>query len=204
MNHIYEKKSFNNLIKSILFLVILFLISSGQIISQNNKQKIRETPDRNAHHEIKDDDYAPILRENQQRTPAYKYSSSSINTVQVNVDENGQNIVGDAANEPSIAVDRNNPNRKAIGWRQFNTINNNFRQAGYGFTTDGGQNWTFPGVIESGVFRSDPVLESDAQGNFYYNSLTNSPEYMCKVFRSSTGGADWDAGVFVKVVINNG
>src|SRR5205809_2927313 len=77
---------------------------------------------------------------------------------QVNVDANGNNIVGDAANEPSICLDPTNPNRMAVGWRQFNNVGSNFRQAGVGFTTDGGVTWTFPGVLQSGVFRSDPVL----------------------------------------------
>ncbi len=40
---------------------------------------------------------------------------------QVNVDANHQNIVGDAANEPSIAVDPTNSNKIAIGWRQFDS-----------------------------------------------------------------------------------
>ena len=62
--------------------------------------------------------------------------------VQVNVNSLGQNIVGDAANEPSIVVDPTNPNRMAIGWRQFNTVASNFRQAGVAYTTDGGQTWT--------------------------------------------------------------
>ncbi|MCJ7554787.1 MAG: glycoside hydrolase, partial [Ignavibacteriaceae bacterium] len=198
MNHIFEKKSFYNIIKLVLFLVIVFLISPGQIISQTTKQKISKAPDPTAHHEIKDDDYVPVLRKNQGRSPAYKYSMSNISTVQVNVDENGQNIVGDAANEPSIAVDPNGPNRMAIGWRQFNTITSNFRQAGYGFTTDGGQTWIFPGVIEPGIFRSDPVLDSDSDGNFYYNSLTNSPEYYCDVFKSNSGGSSWDGGTYAQ------
>jgi hypothetical protein len=86
----------------------------------------------------------------------------------------------------------------AIGWRQFNTINNNFRQAGYGFTTNGGQTWTFPGVIEPGIFRSDPVLDADAEGNFYYNSLTNNPTFLCDVFKSSDGGSSWDGGTFAQ------
>jgi hypothetical protein len=38
---------------------------------------------------------------------------------QVNVDANGQNIVGDAANECTISVDPTNLSRMAIGWRQF-------------------------------------------------------------------------------------
>src|SRR5207237_2334289 len=38
---------------------------------------------------------------------------------QVNVDSNGNNIVGDAANEPSICLDPTNGNKMSIGWRQF-------------------------------------------------------------------------------------
>ena len=51
---------------------------------------------------------------------------------QVNVDANGMNIVGDAANEPSISVDPTNGNKMAIGWRQFDSWTSNFREAGYG------------------------------------------------------------------------
>src|SRR5262249_45256695 len=54
---------------------------------------------------------------------------------QVNVNGSGQNITGDAANEPSITVDPTNHNRMVIGWRQFNSVSSNFRQAGWGYTT---------------------------------------------------------------------
>ncbi len=198
MNYIFEKKRFNNILKLVFFLVIVFLISPSLMFSQTNEQKKGNPPDPNAHNEIKDDDYVPVLRESQERSPAYNYSMNNIFTVQVNVDENGQNIVGDAANEPSIAVDQTDPSRMTIGWRQFNTITNNFRQAGYGFTTNGGQTWTFPGVIQPGVFRSDPVLDSDADGNIYYNSLTNDPVFMCDVFKSNDGGSTWDGGTFAQ------
>lgn len=198
MNYIFEKKRFNNILKLVFFLAIVFLISPGLIFSQTNQQKKDNPPDPTAHHEIKDDDYVPVLRKDQERSPAYNYSMENIVTVQVNVDANGQNIVGDAANEPSIAVDQTDPNRITIGWRQFNTVNSNFRQAGYGFTTNGGQTWTFPGVIEPGVFRSDPVLDSDADGNIYYNSLTNDPVFMCDVFKSNNGGSTWDGGTFAQ------
>ena len=57
---------------------------------------------------------------------------------QVNVDAQGNNIVGDAANEPSIAVDPSDGNKITIGWRQFNSVQSDFRQGGWGFTTDGG------------------------------------------------------------------
>src|SRR5207247_4933666 len=71
---------------------------------------------------------------------------------QVNVDAQGNNIVGDAANEPTISVDPTNGNKIAIGWRQFNTWTSNFRQAGYGYTTDAGTTWHFPGVLQNNVF----------------------------------------------------
>src|SRR2546425_757448 len=59
---------------------------------------------------------------------------------QVNVNGSGQNIVGDAANEPSMCLDPNNPNRIAIGWRQFDSTNSNFRQSGVAYTTNAGLN----------------------------------------------------------------
>ncbi|MHC5115186.1 MAG: hypothetical protein ACYTGP_12250 [Planctomycetota bacterium] len=116
-----------------------------------------------------------------------------VTPVQVNVAINGANITGDAANEPSLAVDPTAPNRIAIGWRQFDTILSDFRQAGWAYSRDGGRTWVFPGVIEPGVFRSDPVLDYDADGNFYYNSLkvTDTSEFSCQVFTSDDGGISW-------------
>ena len=182
-----------------VFLLISSIgFKSNFILSQNDPKKIKSVPNPTFHHEVVEGEFLPINRDHQQRSPAYRFSSTDITTVQVNVDENGNNIVGDAANEPSIAVDPTNPNRMAIGWRQFNTISNSFRQAGYGYSTDGGMNWTFPGVIESGIFRSDPVLDSDRDGNFYYNSLTNNPDFFCHVFKSTDGGSSWDNGTFAQ------
>lgn len=186
------------MIRTFFFLMIVFLISPQLILSQTKDQKNHKPRDPTFHKEVKDDDYVPVDREGQGRSPAYNYIMSNITTVQVNVDVNHLNILGDAANEPSIAVDPNDRNKMVIGWRQFNTVNSNFRQAGYGYTTDGGQTWTFPGVIQPGVFRSDPVLDYDVDGNFYYNSLTNSPDYYCKVFKSSNGGSSWDSGTDAK------
>lgn len=127
----------------------------------------------------------------------YQFDSPTFFMRQVNVDANGNNILNDAANEPSIAVDPTNPQRIVIGWRQFDNIQSNFRQAGFGYTTDGGQHWTFPGVINPGVFRSDPVLAADAEGRFYYNSLTltSNNDYVCSVYRS-TGDGTWDDGTY--------
>ena len=151
-------------------------------------------------HEKVEDIYTPVSRDGMQRSPAYRFESSLFFTNQVNIDENGDNIVGDAANEPSIAVDPTNPDRIVIGWRQFDNVNNNFRQAGYGYSNDGGNTWTFPGVIDPGQFRSDPVLDFDADGNFYYNSLgvDNNDNMWCDVFRIMDGGFEWDDGVYAQ------
>jgi hypothetical protein len=108
---------------------------------------------------------------------------------QVNVDANGNNMVGDAANEPSICVDPNNPNRMSIGWRQFDSVASNFREAGFAYTTNGGTRWIDPGVLQNNVFRSDPVLNSNSTGRFFYLSLLQS--LFCDLWRSLNGGASW-------------
>jgi hypothetical protein len=113
---------------------------------------------------------------------------------QANVDANGQNIIGDAANECVISVDPTNLNRMTIGWRQFNNVTSNFRQGGWGYTTDGGTTWTFPGVLENNVFRSDPVTKSDETGNFFYLSLQSNVQqsFFCDdLWRSTSGGQSW-------------
>ncbi len=128
-------------------------------------------------------------------TPGRGWRTGTFLSVQVNVDAQGNNIVGDAANEPSLAVDPTDPRRLVIGWRQFDSVTSNFRQAGWGYSHDAGARWTFAGVIQPGVFRSDPVLDVDAAGNFYYNSLRVDP-YTTHVFKSTDGGVSWDSGTF--------
>ena len=113
---------------------------------------------------------------------------------QANVDANGNNILGDAANECSISVDPTNLSKMTIAWRQFNSVTSNFRQGGWGFTTDGGAHWTFPGVLQNGVFRSDPVTNSDEIGQFFYLSLQSDVNlsFFCDdLWRSTNGGQTW-------------
>ena len=100
-------------------------------------------------------------------SPALVSQFGSYTSYQVNVDANGNNRVGDAANEPSICVDRNNPNRMSIGWRQFDSVASNFREAGFASTVNGGTRWIAPGVLQNNVFRSDPILNSDTVGRFF-------------------------------------
>ena len=113
---------------------------------------------------------------------------------QVNVDANHQNILGDAANECSISVDPTDGNKMTIAWRQFNDVTSNFRQGGWGYTTDAGITWTFPGVLQNNVFRSDPVTQSNEVGQFFYLSLQSDVQqsFFCDdLWRSTNGGQTW-------------
>ena len=113
---------------------------------------------------------------------------------QVNVDQNGQNILGDAANECPISVDPTDGNKMTIAWRQFNDVTSNFRQGGWGYTTDAGTTWTFPGILQNNVFRSDPVTKSDEVGHFFYLSLQSNQQesFFCDdLWRSTNGGQTW-------------
>ncbi len=166
------------------FLLVILFFLSNFILAQT---------DGNFHQETIDDPYIYVSRENMEKGPAYNVRNSEYFTSQVNVDSEGNDIIGDAANETSIAVDPTNPNRIVIGWRQFDTVTNNFRQAGYGYSLDGGLTWTFPGVLNPGVFRSDPVLDFDAEGNLYYNSLKG--DFSCDVYKIDDGGVVWGAPV---------
>src|SRR5713101_5691034 len=144
----------------------------------------------------------PLERYDNPPAPARKMETSPrmisqfgpFTSFQVNVDANGQNILGDAANECPISVDPTNGNKMTIAWRQFNDVTSNFRQAGWGFTTDGGTTWTFPGVLENNVFRSDPVTNSNEIGQFFYLSLQSDVNlsFFCDdLWRSTNGGQTW-------------
>jgi hypothetical protein len=124
---------------------------------------------------------------------AAEISTSFGVSYQVNIDVSGKNIPGDAANEPSICIDLANPDHIAIGWRQFDNVSSVFRQAGWAYSTNAGLAWTFPGKLDAGVFRSDPVLAADANGWFYYLGITNVDSFFCDLFRSTNGGESWES-----------
>lgn len=185
----------SKVITSIYFIVAYALASPALSLAQGEDRSKAVQPWRIDRLEHPDDGYIPAPREKQQTSPAYRYSSGDFFIVQVNVDQFGQNISGDAANETSITIDPTDPNRIAIGWRQFDTIGSSFRQAGYAYSTDGGLTWTFPGAIQPGIFRSDPVLDADNYGNLFYYSLSTASGYTCEVFKSIDGGATWSGPV---------
>ncbi len=163
------------------FLVLLsgFAVASGQ--TRPNKPLPAE--------ELEKYDNPPSLLWRTGLSPRMVSQFNAFTSFQVNVDATGHNITGDAANEPSISVDPTNGSKITIGWRQFNSVTSNFRQAGWGYTTNGGTSWTFPGVLENNVFRSDPVLDTDASGTFFYLSLLET--FFDNMWRSLNGGMSW-------------
>ncbi len=139
-------------------------------------------------------DNPPAAPRKMETSPQMISKFGSFTSYQVNVNSSGQNILGDAANECSISVDPTNGNKMTVAWRQFNDVTSNFRQAGWGYTTNGGINWTFPGVLENNVFRSDPVTNSDEIGQFFYLSLqsdVNTSFFCDDLWRSTNGGQSW-------------
>lgn len=175
--------------------LLLLLILSYQLLASSASAQLAPTwkPQGREPFEKYDDPPAPPRKI--ETSPRMISRFGPFSSFQVNVDVGGNNIIGDAANECAITADPTNPMRMAIGWRQFDDVNSNFRQGGYGYTTDGGSTWTFPGVLQPGFFRSDPVTGSDENGVFYYLSLRSTwPQqtfYCDDMWRSTDGGAAW-------------
>lgn len=131
----------------------------------------------------------PIPREKRAKEATKNATRGNFVSIQVNVASPGLNIQGDAANEPSMAIDPTNPNNIVAGWRQFDAVTSDFRQAGYAYSHDGGTTWVFPGSLQPGQFRSDPVLEADSAGVFYYYSLSTTTN--AEMFISRDQGVTW-------------
>ena len=172
-------------------LVLLAVLASAQGQTPQRKLPLTEALEKY------DDPPAPYPLWGTGVSPGMVSKEGPFTSHQVNVNGAGMNITGDAANEPSISVDPTNGSKMTIVWRQFNSVTSNFRQAGWGYTTDGGTAWTFPGVLENNVFRSDPVSNSDETGKFFYLSLRSdqSQSFFCDdVWRSLNGGQSWTQG----------
>ncbi|MBN8584997.1 MAG: T9SS type A sorting domain-containing protein [Ignavibacteria bacterium] len=85
-------------------------------------------------------------------------------------------------NEPSIHISRANSNFVVAAWRDFRLgyIEPNIvRRIGYSYSTNGGLSWAAPQLLPdpnpNHTSQSDPVITSDAQGNFYISSTSRQP-----------------------------
>src|SRR6476660_8460861 len=178
-------KRFNVNAFAVLGSVLAVHLASGQLAptTRVSKEGLLETYDN-----------PPAPFRLMETSPRMISTVGAFTSFQVNVNGSGQNIVGDAANECSISVNPLDGSKKTIGWRQFNDVASNFRQGGWGYTSNGGSTWTFPGVLENNVFRSDPVTGYDEIGNFFYLSLQSNVQqsFFCDdLWRSINGGQSW-------------
>jgi len=85
-------------------------------------------------------------------------------------------------NEPTVRISRADPNVVVAAWRDFRlgwTEPNVVRRIGYSYSHDGGQTWSesqlLPDPLPNHLSQSDPVLTSDASGNFYLSSTSRQP-----------------------------
>ncbi|ANE53778.1 hypothetical protein AYM39_00335 [Methylomonas sp. DH-1] len=138
-------------------------------------------------------------------TAGHSYAQSQFTygpyvSVQMNVDGNGNNIPGDAAHEPTIAFDPNNPDKLVAGWKHFASVLSGSREGGWGFSDDGGKHWQFQGSVTPGQQRTNNMVDVDSLGNFYYQSLhydaTGSYAQDIEVLKSIDSGISWQAPVY--------
>jgi len=126
-------------------------------------------------------------------------SSASAQTgVQVNTDPGtGLDVIGDAANEPTMVVNPTDPLNVIIGWRQFPTIESAFRKAGVSHSTDGGHTWSGIATLPDAPGppnpqQTDPVLSANAAGTIFFWSERFEPSFGLFVYPSEDGGETWD------------
>ncbi len=104
-------------------------------------------------------------------------------------------------NEPSIRISRVNANNIVVAFRDFRlgyTGTNPARRIGYVYSNNGGQSWSTSALLPAPqspyITQSDPVVTSDADGNYYISSVSrksNKPgkeENDIIVYRSTNNG----------------
>jgi len=128
-------------------------------------------------------------------TALYSFAQTG---VQVNLDpDTGQDIIGDAGNEPTMAVSPIEPNVIVVGWRDFPTTNSDHRNAGFGYSHDGGLTFTSGGKLDpppgwpQDTAQTDPVMGADSSGTFFYWSEPFRPNSAQWVYPSYTNGVSW-------------
>ncbi len=130
---------------------------------------------------------------------------------QVNVDPvTGLDVLGDAGNEPSLAVSPVAPDQIVVGWRSFPVASSDSRWAGYAWSSDGGQSFQSGGVLPPppglppSAEQTDPVLAVDSLGVFHYWSEVFRPSFSTHLYRSFDGGMSWPAVTPVEAVVTSG
>lgn len=129
-------------------------------------------------------------------------TASAQQGVQINVDADGFDFAGDAANESTLIFDPHDPQRIVVAWRQFTDKEISNREAGYAFSEDGGQTWTFPPILDhfppyyETFLASDPVLLADADGIMHLSHIVwdlGDADQGVFVSHSYDRGRTWEA-----------
>ena len=100
------------------FVICLTFLLARASASGQTLAPTREAP-RNEPLEVYDNSPAPPQK--METSPRMISQFGPFVSFQVNVDANGNNIIGDAANECAISVDPTDGNKMTIAWRQFNS-----------------------------------------------------------------------------------
>lgn len=129
------------------------------------------------------------------------YSSSTGSDYYDNPLFTNLNLTQQAApqNEPSVRISRVNPNYVVAAWRDFRLgwTNPIVRRIGYSYSTNGGVTWSagqlLPDPNPNNTTQSDPVVISDAQGNFYISSTSRKQDFFPEnrdmlVYKSTNNG----------------
>lgn len=117
-----------------------------------------------------------------------RYQSLLLNNVNISIDSFPQN-------EPSVKISRKDPSRVVAAWRDFRrgVSNPTNRQIGYSYSTNGGNTWSQPALLDSTLLpgfprNSDPVVAVDSAGNFYIAVVCIGNSVGVGVYKSTDGG----------------
>ncbi len=100
-------------------------------------------------------------------------------------------------NEPTVRISRTNPNIVVAAWRDFRLgYYPSVRRIGYTYSTNGGMTWAvsqlLPDPMPGHATQSDPVLTSDAAGNFYIATTSREATNTAGetvIYKSTNNGA---------------
>ncbi len=197
-----------NVILPIIFVLCVFeLVNTKNINSQEEKEaKIILLADSNIFlkpHDVLPDNVntAPLLVP----LPPKPYELLLFTNVNISNDPAPQN-------EPSVKISRKDPTRVVAAWRDFRlgVDPNAIRRVAYSYSTDAGETWAVPVLLDSTFIpngytkNSDPAVATDTDGVFYISTIAlSSNNQIIAVYKSTDGGVTFPSAVSATTVISD-